>query len=184
MNFIKVLKICGDILGLNYTDEFLYGDKAEIEQDTTAKRLLDCCNSVLDVLYREYALETRQTVIEVKDGFVNTQNLKLIKAVALKDSCGNDVKYRYASGGLYADKDGKYNLKYVHSPDEVTVDGEIELPSPRITERIFVYGVLAEYFSQIGDVTQADIWTEKYSSALKVLELSSVCRVMPARRWL
>lgn len=183
MDFIKLLTTCAEIIGLEFSDELLLGGKEELARDVTVKRLLNCANSVLDSLYRSYSRISRNTVIQVVNGFAETESLKLIKVNSLTDSCGNAVKFRYRDNGLLVDTDGRYNLSYVHAPAEITVDSQIILPSPRISERIFVYGVIAEYYTLTGDLTLAAVWNDKYLNALQVLSLS-VTSVMPVRGWL
>ena len=191
MKVKELLKLCGEMANLSFSadDESTDGQESvqgESEtKDGVAKRLLNCCNFTLEELYRDYATSLRKTVIEVVDGFADTSAYRMCRVISLVDGEGNDVKYRYTEGGLSVDGDGKYNLCYARLPNDVTLDDDVTLPSPRITERVLAYGILREYFAVVGDTATASQWDERYKNALRIADVKcSSMRMPPVGRWI
>ena len=183
MKVKELLKLCGEMGNIDFPNE----EEIDSEVETTGsvvRQLLNCCNFTLEELYRDYASALRKTVVDVIDGFADTSALRLSKVISLVDSEGNDVRYRYTEGGLSVNEDGRYNLCYARLPAAVTLDDDITLPSPRITERILAYGVLREYFTVVGDTFSASQWDERYKDALRIADVKSSPMRMPVRRWL
>ncbi|MCH5160051.1 MAG: hypothetical protein J1F66_04295 [Clostridiales bacterium] len=182
MKVKDLLKICGEMANLNLNEENI---ESELEtQGSSVRQLLNCCNFTLEELYRDYASSIRKTVVEVVDGFADTSAFKLSKVISLVDGEGNDVKYRYTEGGLSVDEDGKYNLCYARLPNDVGLDDDVSLPSPRISERMLAYGILREYFTIIGDTLTASQWDERYKDSLRIADVKSSSMRMPVGRWL
>ena len=182
MKVKELIVLCAE-MGCIYLPLDTYSTDVETV-GTSARQLLNCCNFVLEELYRDYASSIRKTVVEAKDGFIDTSLLKLCKVISLVDGEGNDVQYRYVEGGLTVKKDGKFNLSYARLPIEVNIKDEVTLPSPRITERMLAYGILREYFSINGDTSTASLWDERYKDALRIADTKISSMRMPARRWL
>ena len=181
MKVSEIVKTCGEILNLNFSDE--YFECSDAPNEFSVKILVNGCNFVLEELYRDYATSIRKTVVEVKDGFADTSIYKLCKVISLLDSEGNDVKFRYSDGGLYVNTDGKYNMCYARLPSVVGWDDEVQLPSPRLTERVLIYGVVREYYAIIGDWQSAKQWDARYKDALQVACGKISTMRMPVGRW-
>lgn len=178
MTVTEIISTVNNILNLGADVE------ASLSEQPVCATLLTCCNFTLEDMYRNYATCIRQTVVEAVDGFIPTNDVRLCRVFALTDSCGREARYKYTSGGLLVDVDGKYNLTYAKLPAELDFASEVTLPSPRITERMFVYGVIAEYLRMAGDYTAAGVWRDKLDAALSVATADKTTAKMPARRWL
>ena len=183
MKVKELLNLCGEMANLDFPDEESVESEVE-RKGSVVRQLLNCCNFTLEELYRDYAGAVRKTVIEVVDGFADTSAYRLCKVISLVDGEGNDVKYRYTEGGLSVEADGKYNLCYARLPSDVTLDDDVALPSPRITERVLAYGILREYFTVVGDVATASQWDERYKDALRIADVKVSTMRMPVRRWI
>lgn len=183
MKVKELLNLCGEMANLDFPDEESVESEAE-RKGSVVRQLLNCCNFTLEELYRDYAGSIRKTVIDVVDGFADTSQFRLCKVISLVDGEGNDVKYRYTEGGLSVAEDGRYNLCYARLPADVTLDDEITLPSPRITERVLAYGILREYFSVVGDASTAMQWDERYKGALRIADVKVSTMRMPVGRWI
>ena len=183
MKVKELLKLCGEMANLAFPDEESVESEAE-RQGSLVRQLLNCCNFTLEELYRDYAGSIRKTVVEVVDGFADTSEYRLCKVISLVDGEGNDVKYRYTEGGLAVSEDGKYNLCYARLPADVTLEDDVTLPSPRITERVLAYGILREYFTVVGDTSTASQWDERYKDALRIADVKSSSMRMPVGRWI
>ena len=182
MKVKELLMLCAEMGNLNLDVNTFENDAKVV--GACARQLLNCCNFVLEELYRDYASAVKRTVVEVADGFVDTSSLNLCKVISLVDGEGNDVKYRYAEGGLSVNGSGKFNLCYARLPSALGLKDDIALPSPRITERVLAYGILREYFTIIGDTYTASQWEERYHGALRIADVKNSTMRMPARRWL
>ena len=66
MKVSEIVKTCGEILNLNFPDE--YFESSDAPNDASATMLINSCNFVLEELYRDYATSLRKTVVEVMDG--------------------------------------------------------------------------------------------------------------------
>ena len=184
MDSIDLILTIDKILDLGIAPDLDSGD-ATMDEDSRCLQILSCSNFVLEQLYREYASYVRKTVVEAVKGLIDTSALKLCKVFALTNSSGAKVPFTYTSQGLAVQTDGRYNLTYAKLPQEI-VQGEEEIimPSPKITIRMFIYGVCAEYLYRICDYTRSASYEEKFKSALTVASMSRNNCVMPVRRWL
>lgn len=154
-----------------------------VSPDEKYKSLVSCCNFVLEDLYRDYATDCRKTVVEVKNGIADVSGLNMCRVLSLADSSGNSASFTYNSQGLLAETDGRYNLTYARLPQTLTYVSEVVLPDPRITYRIFIYGVIAEYLKRRGDYQKSAVWNDKFVTALSAA-YRTCAGVMPVRRWL
>lgn len=155
-----------------------------MKQDSRCKSLLECCNLVSDELFGDYAPSCRTTVVQAADGFIDTSLLSMSKALTIVDSVGRSVPFKYGQGGLLVERDGKYNLTYARLPERLTFDSVAQTPNSKITDRIFIYGVIAEYLRICGDYSQSASWAVKYKQALSVALSSKATARLPYRRWL
>ncbi|MCH5156337.1 MAG: hypothetical protein J1G02_00495 [Clostridiales bacterium] len=178
----EIIKTSAEILNLGLPQE--YFDSEVLPDDNVVKILLNSCNFVYEELYRDYATSLRKTVVEVIDGFADTASLHMCRVISLLDEQGCDVNYRYGDGGLYVQSDGKYNLCYARLPDVLGWGDQVHMPSPRITERTFVYGIVREFYAVTGDWELAKAWDTRFKDALQVAGVKTSSMRMPARGWL
>lgn len=186
MKIYEIINRCKDIIfGADSCEDVAAqsDETGAAENRSVDTLLLACCNLTLEELYCDYATSIRKTVVKVENGFTKLDGLRLNRVISLKDGDGADVRYRYSDDGLQA-ADGTYNLTYARLPEQVEAADELLLPSPRITPRIFVYGVLKEYYFAVNDSVFADIWEERYKDALKIANVKQSRMQMPQRRWL
>lgn len=183
MKLYEILKTCGEILALDLPDEYFSSEVSEVT-DARAKILVNCANFVNEELYRDYATSLRKTVVYATDGFIPTAALKMCKVISLTDSQGVEVKFRYGDGGVYVSSDGRYNVCYARLPDILGWLSEVTLPSPRITERILVYGIVREYYAVLGDWANAKQWDDRFKDALQVACCKTSSMRLPIRGWL
>lgn len=181
-----ILKI-DEILNLDLSSSLDVSSQTVIqamEQNSCCKTLLACCNFVLDELYSEYALDCRNTVVNAVDGIIEVSNLNLRRVLSLTDSAGQNTPFKHSLDGLTLNRCGKYNLTYARKPPLLTFASAINIPDSKISERIFVYGVIAEYLRVIGDYSASSSWAGKYLQALQAAMSKTACAKLPCRRWL
>lgn len=180
MRLKQLVKLGAQLCGVSVPSDL---DTAEARTDTTVSLLVDCCNLVLDELYREYAASVCKTTVEPKDGFIDTSALPLGRVISLTDNYGCDVPFRYTQNGLITEQKGRLNLCYTRTSIGANWDDELPMPTPQISARILVYGVVAEFLQIAGDVNGYSLWRQRYQDALRV-SCRSHCRRLPLRRWL
>ena len=183
MKVSQIAKICKELANLDLPPNCYQDVTDDYTQSDCAKLILTVSNLVLEDVYCNYATSLVKVVVVSNDGIIDTSNLQLNRVVALTDSQGNNVAYRYTERGLFVDYNGTFNLLYAKLPPQVDWNDEFLLPSPRITPRVFAYGVLAEYFHSIADDVQAERYQSKYQAALRIATRKITPTKMPARRW-
>ena len=183
MKLYKIAKIVNDVIGLQLSDAYFSDSDTTATSDSVVKKLITCCNFVLERLYSDYATAICKTTISVTGGVANTSALRLNRVISLVSADGQDAKFRYTENGLEVETDGTYNLTYAKLPQELTWQSEVTLPSPRITERIYSYGVIAEYYSMLGDYANSRLWEDKFTNALKAACVKTSSQTMPVWRW-
>ena len=179
MKLNEIIKMSSEILNLGLDEVDFDG---ELPDNNIVKILLNCSNFVYEELFRDYATSLKKTVVEVIGGFADTSVYRMCRVISLVDAEGNDVKFRYGDGGVYVETDGKYNMCYARLPDVLSWGDEVAMPSPRITERMFVYGVVREYYAVMGDFALAKQWDTRFKDALQVAGVKTSSMRMPVGR--
>ena len=187
MTVCNVITTADNILNLNIVSQLDVSAQTlaqAMRHNADCNLLLTCCNSVMEDLFRQFAFDCRSTVVEAVNGLIDTSLLKICRAVSLTDSAGRKTPFAYCASGLKVDADGKYNLTYARLPDELDFDTDVTLPNCKITNRIFTYGVIAEYLRIVGDYLNSQSWLGKFNQALTVATTSKTDLRLPSRRWL
>ena len=183
MKVKEIVQLCNEICNLELPQKVATEWNDENANDNeTVRKLILCCNSALEDLYCNYGADIATCEISSKNGFVNTSEMGLCKVLKLTDRQGANVKFRYTAEGLFVD-DGNYILTYAKLPQAVGWNSEVRLPSPRMTERVLVYGLLSRYFSIVEDLERAEHWEACYQNALRSISIKSSSLIMPMRRW-
>lgn len=183
MKVSQIAKICNELANLGLPADCYQEENQDYSTDNCAKLLLTVANLVLDELYSNWATAIDKAIVTSEGGLIDTQQISLNKVVSLTDSQGQTVPFRYTERGLFVDYDGTFNLTYTKLPTHVGWNEEFVSPSPRITPRIFAYGMLGEYFHSLGDVEPAERYLAKYYDALRAVTRKISTVKMPARRW-
>lgn len=185
MTVCELILQLDDLLNLGVRSRL--DESEEIEQamqnDNCCKTLLACCNLVLNGLYADCELDVRSTVVESVNCFIDTSLFKMGRAKALVDSSGARVPFTYTYGGLNVKRDGKYNLTYVRLPENLGFGDPIPA-NGKITDRILLLGVAAEFLRVEGDFNQSVSWNAKFKQALDSAFRSKSDARLPRRRWL
>lgn len=182
MKVSQIAKICKELANLDLPPD-CYQTDGDYTQNNCAVMLLAVANLVLQDLYCNWSTAVEKAIVTSENGLINTQNLNMCNVVRLTDGQGNDLPYRYTERGLFVDYDGTFNLLYAKMPQDIAWNDEFNLPSPRMTPRLFAYGMLGEYFHSIGDTIQAERYLSKYNEALRIATRKITSIKMPARRW-
>ncbi len=180
MTVSQIVKLCGEICQLNLPEQyFQQGDVTAVE-DSTVQKLLQCANAVLDELYSEYLFVEEKATVIAQNGFVNTSHLPIAKVLKVTDCFGKSLPFKLAEGGL-AVADGTVTIVYARLPQTVAWQSTVVLPQGFST-RVFVYGIVAEFFLRCGDKENASLWHTRFVQSLKSCLKKNVGS-MPCRRW-
>lgn len=179
----EIIRMCGNLCDLqlpkrcdvNVTD-------IGAEDNETIKRLILCCNHVLEELYAQFtAIATCD--VTAKSGVIDTSELPFDRVLKLTDKQGKDIPFRYKANGL-STEDGDYVLTYAQRHKTVSWSSPVVLPSPRVTERVLIYGMLYEYFFLTEDFKLAEVWKTRFRDALRAASLKTTSMTLPVGKWL
>lgn len=182
MRVSQIVTLCNILGDLELPNRYELAANSEILQDENVQKLIVCCNNVMQELCCDYAAIVKSCVVEAKNGFIDTESLQLNRVLSLKDNSNNNAPYRYTKGGLFA-ADGEYLLTYARLPEKIFWDDELTMPDPRITDRLFAYGVLFEYFLATGEFEKSKLWEIRYRDALQALCGKKSPMNLPVGRW-
>jgi hypothetical protein len=104
------------------------------------------------------------------------------RILRVEDKEGRSLKYQLFPNRLQAQA-GKVKIVYTYSPEEKTIDGESDYRT-EISERLFVYGMAAEYSLAEGELEGASMWDKKYKEAIEAAYRIRPAKRLPARGWL
>ena len=163
------------------------GEEVLLQQEAKTDKvqsLVDCCNVVCDELAHNYAPLYRKKVVNASDGIVPFEDLDdLIEVFSLKDSDGFLATFIYGEEGLSTKNDGQYTVVYSIKPPKADFFGDIVAGLPAIDERIFAYGVCAEYCLRMGMYDDMAIWDSRFKSALAIATRKKTPLNLKQRSW-
>jgi hypothetical protein len=147
--------------------------------------LLRAVNLVQDELACDYiALKHSETVVVNDERILfDTLQKRLLQVYFIKNEVGEAVSYRLYPNYIKIEN-GTYLLEYSYLPDEVAVEGQLELFSNKISERMLAYAVASEYALINGLFDEATTWKKRFEDAMRVATNKKSAVTLPTRRWL
>ncbi|MCM1043168.1 MAG: hypothetical protein NC350_03035 [Corallococcus sp.] len=169
--------------------EYYFKDSAralsDAQCDSTVSMLLRCLNYILDELRTDAFPDICEESANAADGkiFYDELKFKPLEIISVKDTFGTRVKFRQNASCVKVEFDGAYCVKYAKKGENAEFDGEIDLPTAKVTAAVLAEGVCAEYCFLRADYEGASAWDDKYR---KNIDSTSVRRGkrLPQRRWL
>ncbi len=186
MKIAEIIKMCAELYGADIPERFFNSEyAAEAEKDDTVKAFVTCCNLVLDDLYCDYVTDIKTGKLSASDGFAcfSVLEFPVNRVLSLTDKSGGRVRYRYCNGGLKVNADGELTVVYAARAPKAGFTDELPLADVRVNERIFAYGVTAEYCLLSGDYDGAAIWDKRYKDALAAAMVKRSEMRLPRRGW-
>lgn len=179
MTVKQIIETCNRMANLNIASECFSDDTL----DDKAEILVDCCNAVSEKLCTFFP-SPKFVEICATDEFIDISGTDFDRVISLTDGDGRNVPYRYGQNGLFVKDDGVYKLCYAATSPTFAWTDTVTFPSPRVTCRIFAYGVLAEYFFCMGDYSEAKAWEGRFEDAVHLISLkTSAMNMPPVGRW-
>lgn len=163
---------------------------ALISQDTPSASdaqkislLISCANQVSSIIATEYLHIYKTKSVSTTTGIINFSDIDLngvIDIVYIR-SCGVDMSFEVVDGEVHI-APGNYKIKYISQPQTLSIESVVS-DFPKLSPRIFAYGVAAEYLFIKGNIDDAESWNKRFEDGiLGVLRLKP-SRIMPVRRW-
>ena len=163
-------------------ERYLEGEESE-EGKKDAELLLQCFNHVENELALDYLPLTEEEETYSSTGVLFFADLSRAAARILRveDEKGNSLKFRLFPDHLQTQA-GKLKVIYAYAPEEKTMDGESDYQT-EVSERLFIYGMAAEYAIENGLFEEAGIWDRKYKDAISAAYKATPNKKIASRRW-
>ena len=176
-----VLKFLGNAELIDAINNDLELNESQKEELQT---ILMCVNMVNNIIATDY-LKLKETItlenVSGKILFSDITNKKILDIVKICDTFGNSLKYKMDYDGVLTKK-GKVVLTYAFFPNTMDINDELDFKI-HINERIFTYGVLAEYYFFKGNFDDASIWDIRFKQALQTSIRKQGEIRLPKRGW-
>ena len=145
--------------------------------------LVECFNRVENELALDYLPLTTEDVIVTATGEVPYLALAYPAAriLCVEDENGNSLKYKLFPDRLETQV-GKVKVIYTYTPSEKNVNGVSDYQTA-VSERLFVYGIAAEYSLAVGELEAASVWDKKYKEAIEAAYRLRPVKRLRSRRW-
>ena len=184
MKVKEILKNCAVLLD----DLTLYKciEKGEYtpQENEIKDLLIECTNLTNARIASEYVFLKEEVEKQTQNGEIFLKDLsdkRVYDVVGVKKE-GYSVKFSVKNGYLYTES-GNIKIEFAYLPEKHAIDDTIDYYSGRVSERVFAYGVVAEYLTIKGNVDDANVWNEKFVSALSQSYKKHREIIVPRRRW-
>lgn len=182
-----VKNIIKKVLNLTHNYELAEALDGELTttQENEKKLMVDCVNLTNCNIATNYVKLYAVKKVRNSSGTITYSSVTsktIFDIVSVKTVTGTSIDFDLNTGGIVT-KVGDVVIKYTYFPDDLLYDDAIDNYPTKINERIFVYGVMAEYLYVKGVFDEAQMWEEKFK-----LELQSCLRPqrnakIKRRRW-
>jgi len=189
MTVQKIVGLCKDLLQYDFDQElFLEGVNIDyVKQSQKSNKnfglLVKCvalCEMELACDY--FPLKAKQEFLtnSVK---LSEFNRPLHEVVKVYNPFGEEVKFVSNVDGIVADTTGGIVVHYHYRPTTKEYFDELERGNPKMDERLFAYGAIAEFMFLSGMYDDATIWDKRYKDLIQVTLYSNKSLKIPERRW-
>ncbi len=182
-----VKNIIKKVLNLTHNYELAGAIDGELitQQENEKKLLVDCVNLTNCNIATNYVKLYAVTKVRNIRGVIpysSVTSKTIFDIVSIKTNTGTSIDFQLTSDGIVT-KAGDIVIKYTYFPDDLTYDDAISDYPTKINERIFVYGVTAEYLYAKGVFDEAKMWEEKFKSELQSCLRPQRNTKIKRRRW-
>lgn len=156
------------------------------EKSEEVNLLLACLNYVNNIIATDYIkiYKTTQTIVSDCSKvieFSNISNHTFLGIKSVTDQRGNSINFSITDSGIIVNKSGTVRIRYACFPDEVDLKDCITDYKTKINERIFAYGVAAEYLFIKGVIDDASMWDVRFKRELLTITRKLNQTILPAR---
>jgi len=198
MKLREIIKLACVILQLDelLNSEYLFDENYDIldEQsiltsgtstEKTLNLLIKCFNLAYSEIATDYLPLITMQNVTVYDGVYNLNALdnNFYKLIKLENKNGESSSFKIVDNILYA-KNGDYQLYYCYIPNALTLNSDVSNFNGRVYDRIFVYGLVKEFYCINGLYEEAKFFQTKFEESIKNSKVVKKEIKLPKRRWL
>ena len=177
-----IIKAAALQLGM-YEDYAAYEKKENPAFEGEVATLVECFNTVENELALDYLPLFAEARLKTPDGklYFKQFNKKITRVVKVKDLSGTETAYRIFPEYLEV-APGEYDILYAYAPAQKTLGDKTDFQL-RVSERLFAYGIAAEYLLVKGAYQEAAAWDAKYKEAIAAAYRAGNAKKIASRRW-
>ena len=163
-------------------EAFLDGEETE-EGKKDTELLVKCFNRVENELALDYLPLLAEDEVLSSTGVVRYAELTYpaVRVFRVEDGDGTSLKSTLFPDRLETSS-GTVKVVYSYTPNEKSVDEESDYQTA-VSERLFLYGMAAEYCLAEGELEAAGIWDKKYKEAIAAAYRLRPVKRIRSRRW-
>ncbi len=178
-----VIKRAAYLLGVAEQVESYLAGNADEEGKRECALLLKAFQTVENEVALDYLPLTAEEELVTATGVVRYVDFERrpVRIFCVEDEWGNSLKYELFPDYLKAQA-GKWRVYYAYAPQVKTIEEACEHQTG-VSERLFAYGVAAEYALTVGELTNAAVWDKKYKEALRAAYRLRPSKRLRSRRW-
>ena len=164
-------------------EPYLTGDEIGGEGERIVLLLVKCFNRVENELALDYLPLLAEDEVISSTGAVAYKDLSYpaVRVLCVEDEKGDSAQYTLFPDRLETQM-GKVKIIYSYTPEEKGVEGESDYQTA-VSERLFVYGMAAEYLLAEGELQAASVWDKKYKEAIAAAYRIRPVKRLRSRRW-
>ncbi len=189
MTVKNVVKLCGELLQYDFERQIFEDGvdneyiRQSMESNKNLKLLTQCvgfCEKELACDY--FPLRATQSfdtnVVKITD--FNKTLHEVTKVCDLNDA---EVDFVVTTTEVIAKVKGGIKVEYCYRPQEKSFDDALERGNPKMDERLFAYGAIAEFMFLTGMYDEATLWDKRYKDLIQVASFANKSFKIPQRRW-
>ena len=157
------------------------GEKADFKDEVAL--LLECFNHVENELALDYLPLHEEEQVAAAQGviFYDSLKKKATRVIKVTDLSGESVAYQLFPTKLKV-APGEYRVRYAYAPSVKGLEDQTDFQLS-VSERLFAYGIAAEYFLLKGAYQEASAWNVKYKEAVAAACHYKQSKRISSRRW-
>ena len=148
-----------------------------------AELLLHCFNLVENELALDYISLIKQETLAVSKGKLAYESFTsdVVRIVKVEDANGVSLPYKLFASYMEVDAE-QVCVTYAYTPKVIVMTDESDFQA-FVSERLFSYGMAAEYCMATGLYEEAVIWDKKYKEGIEAARRLARGGRMPSRGW-
>lgn len=178
----NIVKTAALELGM-YEDILAYEKGENPAFASEAETLLACFNLVENELALDYLPLWAEESFQTNTGtiFYKQFSKKITRVVKVSDKWGNEIPFRIFPEYVAMQAE-EVNIRYAYAPEKKGLGDKTDFQL-RVSERLFAYGIAAEYSLLKGNFEEAAAWDAKYKEAIASAYRSGKSVRISSRRW-
>lgn len=187
MQVNEILRNVAVMLQLNEILNIVNGKaSADKDQQEELDLLISCVNFTNNIIASDYIKITEMVEVDNSTGCVYFENITdkhILDIIKVEDKFNNKIKFSITPDGIKTIK-GNVFVKFAYFPNLIfNLNDEITCYKTRLNERVFAYGVAAEYLFIKGNIEDATMWDMRFKNALLSIQGRLRDVQIPKRRW-